>query len=335
MRYGRYLEIALGILFIVSAALKALDIYAFAVQVSAYNVVRDRMLVQVIAYAMIALEAALGAALLGGYRFKGLTHAATGALLVVFSGLIAYAWIFHGLADCGCFGAYIKMGPASSIAKNVVLLVVLAAAWWGTSRNALHTAPTEGEAAELPAAKSASGHIMAAIGLAVVGGAYALSDAQQTRNVTPPTTSTTESQQEAVQGRFANYVPELDGNQFPLATGEHLVAMLSASCEHCMEAVAVLNELVDFPDVPPVSALVMGNEEEINVFKATTGPMFAVQAIDTLEFMERIGSAPPRFYIIRDGAEVRHLDPQDPESKAIRDITFDELLAFATQDTTP
>ena len=100
MRFARYLEIALGLLFIVSASLKALDVLSFAVQVSYYNVVRDPMLVQAIAYLMIGIEALIGAALLGGFRFNGVTYFATSVLLLGFSALIGYAWAFHGLTDC-------------------------------------------------------------------------------------------------------------------------------------------------------------------------------------------------------------------------------------------
>ena len=106
-RFVRQLEFALGLLFIASAALKALDVYGFAVQIGAYGIIRDPVMLPQLAYAMIALEAALGAALLGGWAFGGATIIATAALLIGFTGLIAYAWAFKGLADCGCFGSYI------------------------------------------------------------------------------------------------------------------------------------------------------------------------------------------------------------------------------------
>jgi len=331
MRFARYLEIALGILFIISAALKELDVLSFAVQVSYYNVVRDRMLVQLVAYSMIALEALLGAALLGGFRFRGFTFLATTVLLLAFSGLIAYAWAFHGLTDCGCFGAYVKMGPASSIAKNIVLLVITFLAWWGLSGQRIES-PAATDAAALERAPARHSHPLWAIaGLVVVGLAFAFGKSPETINAVPAPPPPGNQPDNTAPSPFAEFAPEQDGIVFALAEGEFLVAMLSASCDHCKDSVAVLNELAVTPDVPQITGLLMGNEDEVKRFMASTGPAFPTQTIDVLHFMELIGSAPPRFYFIRDGKEVRHFDPMDPETKEVLDVTFDELLEFATK----
>lgn len=331
MRFARYLEIALGVLFIVSAALKALDVVSFAVQVRMYNVVTDRMLVQIVAYTMIAIEALLGAALLGGYRFRGITFAATTALLLGFSGLIAYAWARHGLADCGCFGEYIKMGPASSIAKNLILLPITWIAWWGLCGKKAET-PTETEGSLEPPRTIRRYPVMAIAGLVVVGMAFAFGKSPETINTVPAPPPPSGTQPVNSQpGAFAQFAPEQDGITFSLAEGEYLVAMLSASCDHCMDAVAVLNELAATPETPQIAALLMGNEDEVKEFMAKTGPAFPVQTIEVLHFMELIGSAPPRFYIVKDGKEVRHFDPMNPETREVLDVTFDQLLDFATK----
>lgn len=319
-RFARPVEIVLGALFVASAASKALNVYGFAVQVAAYGVVRDPALTLAIAHAMVALEALLGAALLGAFRFGGLTAAATAALLVGFTGLIAYAWAFKGLADCGCFGEYVKMGPGTSIAKNVVMLAMTAAAWRGTHRS---TAPPANAEADAPteAQQSPGRAALAIAGALLVAAAFAKGKpAPKTDAPLAPTNGPS-----AAAGPFAQFVPDLGGAPVPLAQGEYLVAMLSASCDHCRASAQVLNDLTQAPGVPHVAALMMGTDDEMADFRTTIDPQFPIQTIDTLQFMDLLGdaTAPPCFYVIRDGTEVRHLIVEDP--------TYEQLLEFATQ----
>jgi len=316
-RFARPIEIALGALFIASAASKALNVYGFAVQVAAYGVVRDPSATLAIAYAMISIEAVLGAALLGGMRFGGLTVAATAALLVGFTGLIAYAWAFKGLADCGCFGDYVKMGPASSIAKNIVLLAMTWAVWSGLRAKSAPV-PTDGESAPR-AALGRGGVVLAALGLAAVATAFAMGKPAPASESNAPAGAIGKDD-----APFAAFVPTLGGAPVALAQGEYLVAMLSASCDHCRAATQVLNELVQTPDVPQIAALMMGTKDEMDDYMAATDPQFPTQSIEVLQFMNLLGeaSAPPCFYIVRDGREVRHLIVEDP--------TFEQLLEFAT-----
>ena len=123
---GFYGERLVGFLFVAAAALKALDTTSFAVQISYYGVVRDPMLVKGIAITTVIVETILGVFLLLRIRLKGLVYPIVFALLLGFSGLIVYAWVFHGLEDCGCFGKYIATSPAVSILKNVLMMAVLA-----------------------------------------------------------------------------------------------------------------------------------------------------------------------------------------------------------------
>ncbi|MBM3288640.1 MAG: hypothetical protein FJY92_00670 [Candidatus Hydrogenedentes bacterium] len=322
-RAARPLEIALGALFVVSAALKALNVYGFAVQVAAYGVVREPSITLAIAYTMIAIEAILGVALLGGMRFGGLTVACTGALLAGFTALIAYAWAFKGLADCGCFGDYVKMGPAESIAKNVVLMFMTAGVWLGT-RTVPRPAPTEGGAAPEAPSRGAteSRHTaLAAAGVLAIAAAFAMGKPAPKIDTPPAPPGATDS----AAAPFAKYVPDLGGAPVPLAQGEFFVAMLSASCDHCRAATQTLNELAQAPGVPQIAALMMGTQDEMDDFIAATDPQFPFQTIDTLEFMNLLGkaTAPPCFYIVRDGKEVRDLIAEEP--------TYEQLFDFATK----
>jgi citrate lyase beta subunit len=89
-----------------------------------------------------------------------------------------------------------------------------------------------------------------------------------------------------------------------------------------------LNDLAIAEGVPQIAALVMGTEDEVKDYMTATAPQFPIQVIDTLKFMSLLeANAPPDFYLIRDGAVVKHMEAEEPG--------YDELLAFATSKDAP
>lgn len=313
MRYVRAIEIVLGAVFIFSAVTKALDIYQFAVQVSYYGVVKEPSLVRLVAYLMVGLETALGACLLAGVRLRGVTLIGTTALLLAFSGLVLYAWQYRGLQECGCFGKYVQVGPKSTLAKNVVLIAFAIAAWVGVRRKSKSAETSEPESTS----KWQPGYLLGTLGVLAVVLAVAMGKAP------PPKTSTlTTSKSNAP---FAKFVFTTDtGEEIDLGSGDYFVAMLSATCEHCQAAGVLLNDLMFMPDVPTtVGLLIADDPSAIDEFNAIVQPVFITHVIDALEWSYLIDKEPPRFYVIRDGVPLRHLDALDP--------TLDELYEFATE----
>lgn len=318
MKYGRILEFLLGALFIASAAAKALDIPAFALQVRFYGLLQEKETILTVARFVIAFEAALGTALLAGIRLYGLTFLITGITLLVFIRLVAFAWAFEGLEDCGCFGKFVKLTPGATIVKNIVLLGMTAGAWWG-----LRTKPPaiEGEAGPAPPIKAKpgmAGYATGAVGALVVVIAW-MAGASATA---PSPPAGTDSQST---GPFSRFKWEHEGERIDLGQGEWLVAMLSATCEHCQASVPALNEFSLTLEPPRVASIMMGAPDEMEKFRQLTQPLFPTLAVDTLEFLELIGKYPPRFYIVANGSPVRHLDmPEDA-----KDVSLDQLVELA------
>ncbi|MCH8204754.1 MAG: hypothetical protein IID09_06290 [Candidatus Hydrogenedentes bacterium] len=297
VRFARWAEILLGAFFLVSAGAKAVDMDGFGALVSAYNVVKDPALVRASSYLALIAEVLLGSALVAGWRFKGLTHFLTAGMTVVYSGLIAYAWKFHGLEDCGCLPGLVKLGPPETLIKNVVLLSLLAFAWYGTRQV---SAETEGPGKKLrkPAPLLAIASIVliaifAAIDVATRGGD---TSALQTTGVAD------------ADRPFAQFVFSSSGKEYDLGEGEYLVAMLSATCEHCQASVSGLNALVTSGQFPDFVALMIGTDEEVDDFLVLTEPEFPLQPIEMLTFMSFIGTAPPRLIYVRDGQSVQIWD---------------------------
>jgi len=156
--------ILLAIVLIISAMLKALDWTAFAVQVSYYGIVREPAVVKGIALGLIGLEAALGMALLLRLALRRATLPATFALLAGFTALLAWAWAFRDLRNCGCFGKFLPMTPPEAILKNVVMMAMVAFAWHGLRKKDLATSVGANVAASTTAACATTDGTLSTIG---------------------------------------------------------------------------------------------------------------------------------------------------------------------------
>ena len=235
----------------------------------------------------------LGAALVAGARFKGLTYLALTGLTLVFSGLILYGWLAKGIEDCGCFGDFIKMGPRTSLAKNGVLLVLLGVAWVGVR------APLGAPTRHRLGWEFAIAGIVAVLVVGLVG-------QLQARGDDPDVIVQVDDNPE--ERKLARFRFEVEGETIDLGEGEYLVAMLSATCEHCQASVPAMNALYNDPDLPRLVALMMGSEEELEFFHMLTDPQFITQLVPGADFMEFIDTAPPRLLYARDGREITAWD---------------------------
>jgi len=286
-----WLERLLGLIFIAGAALKAVDMDAFQLQIAQYHVIEQHGLIIAASWITLGIETALGILLILSWRLGGLTHAAVLGLLAVFTGLIAYAWRYHDLADCGCFGAFLQMTPGMSIGKNVAMMAMSGGAWY------LGTKPTE------PRGSGAFAKgLVAAVCVVLVGGA-AVYGAQQ--NGGGPAQQASAPSAEADASRpFSQFNFTVNGETYDLGSGEYLVAFFSATCEHCMDEAPKLNEWTYFPELPPVLAIMMGNASEIEEFRIITGIEYPTVSVKPLVFFDFVDPAPPAFYYIDKGLAV-------------------------------
>jgi len=291
-RAARAVEVLLGLVFLGSALLKAADVNLFVVQVSYYGVVHGHAYQAASVLATLVTETALALALLLGCRARGLTFAAILALLAVFTGLIGYGWAFHDLRDCGCFGP-IEVSPPVSVAKNGVLAVAVLAAWAGFAR--------AGRLRAADGATFAFGQTLVCMvaGLAVAGYGYA--HLEKVGNVERP---------------FAELVFEDEmGATYDLGQGEYFVALLNTSCHHCQESVEILNEFLLLPEFPPLVGLCFEDDDlPLEDFRLITNALFPTfsMAERTRLFWSLVGT-PPRFALVRDGAQVQYWDEAPPE----------------------
>ena len=138
------LRIALGVCFILSGIMKAVNVYSFAQEIRLYiEAYMDTCFVQwtvEIAVVICAIETVTG--------LLALKREYVAAVSVVFLIIMSFfVWLtginlfcpslIGSIESCGCFGELIHFTPASSFYKNIVLLglslILLAIHLWQTS----------------------------------------------------------------------------------------------------------------------------------------------------------------------------------------------------------
>ena len=355
--------ILLGVFFLLSALLKAASSLEFAVQISYYQIVRRPDVVRVLALVVIGFEATLGVAiivlaLVERWRRRLLVVAAL--VLVGFTLLILWGWAFHDLADCGCFGKYLRMTPGWSVAKNVVLLGIVGAGFRREKRWRRETEPRQDATAV--AARGLRRFIglgvSISVGAAVVlclvslaaGGLSApgrpimermpMKDALSSRSAQAEPTAAGGGAPHAAGAFGQKEAVEAERHSSQAAPGPHIpvpplvrspgqdyyfVAMLSESCDKCAEIVEELNRLATNPDMPRVMAFVLGGEAELSAFRTRYRPGFPTAAMPPLEFLSNIGDAPPRFHLVRKDCSLKHWDSSVPRVPDILDAVLDSM----------
>jgi len=327
----RGVEFLLGAVFLLAAVLKLQDPNLFVAQIHLYGIFSHPAALGGIAVFTLLLETLMGVAMVLGVRLNGAMPAAVLAMLLFFTGLIAYAWP----EDCGCFGS-VKMGPEISIAKNVVMMVAAAFILFGSRRL------PEATVSLLPLRVAAS----VLLGIAAAVYTYpqvfqgstksapvvaAQPDTDTAPNATQPAAASTEAPEAtapaetvaaapapapASTGPYSGYVVTTEyGETLDLSTGDYLVASLAMTCEHCMASVPLLNDLSMDPNMPRLVCIAFeqdaGDKEN---FVAQTQAMFPIHSIGNnfLEFSRIMADAPPRLALVRNGSAVMTWDKEFP-----------------------
>lgn len=290
---GRFAGRALGLLFLFAGVAKALHPADFAQEIRDYHILTSVVLTGVLAYGIVVLECGLGAALLVNLRPR-VSLAVAGALLVVFLGAVGYAWATGSTAECACFGPGMTRTPGQAFVEDLLLLAVVPWAWWGRR---FTVAPTNSFKLALVALGLAVGVTVPAVaGMTGVsrGAAGAVgSDAFKTIEVQDLATN--------------------------LATGEHLVLLMSTECAHCQAAVPEVNALVQDGRLPKVAAVAMEDRVERGLFRQDRGAQYPIGQISDEAVRSLLDKEFPRLFLLREGRIVAVWDGKIP--------TPDEVLA--------
>ena len=287
-RTARIIEIIIGLVFLIAGGLKAYEPLDFIRQIGDYQLLTAPGLIKLVAWSMIAVEIALGTALIVGYRRRVSVPLAA---LVLGGFLVTLGWAWHvgETEDCGCFGSWVKRTPAEAFMEDVFMLGAICLAWW------LHRHEEVGVSRWRPATVLLS----ALIGLSVT--AMASNSARQSDDPMQRMKA-----QATLPNLFANV--NVEGVPIDVTAGTRVIALIDTGCSHCQASVPELNRLSEElkQTNTPLVALCSNRPEEVEVFVAkykAEFPMGRVSYDDFTRLFER--GKPPRLLLIRDGALLR------------------------------
>jgi uncharacterized membrane protein YphA (DoxX/SURF4 family) len=288
-RFGRPAEILVGVVFVVSAVLKAVDINTFIAQVERYGVMVLAFQAGVALWVLF-VETSLGVLLLLGL-WRRFTLASTLLMLFIFTVVVLYGWLYLRMDDCGCMGI-LPMPPWVSLIKNIVLIMLTIEAWrdlvprWSWERSWRYFKYTALALIPFVAAGAVAGYAAAHV--------------------------------DTVQHKTIGDIKfEANGRTWDLSEGEYFVVVLSVTCPHCHKTIAPLNELSKREGFPPVVGLCKRDTKRYDKFVNETKPEFPLQMIEVGTFWKLVGFAFPRFMLVRDGAVLKVWDGQLPPVEEI------------------
>lgn len=320
----------LGAFLLFSGAVKLWTFIDFTRQIRAYRLLPEWASgvweVSLIASGVLAIELVLGLLLLLRVSIRRVT-ALSILLICGFSALILIGWLGTGIDDCGCFGGLLSMAPEVSLAKNAILLALLAMV--------LISAPP---------LSSGPQRLRVAAGLATIASAFALGvgfnasaalsggDGLIQRSPEPPATRPadpsaiqttalpattalpdhTPGPPSASQAMVRGFSIPHDGQTLHLDHGEFFIAVYVATCEHCRESVPTVNALTQQPGMPQVVGLIFGTADELAAFRRAANPQFPIARVSDAEYVRLLGHAPPRFALTRNAAPLAIWDQYQP-----------------------
>jgi len=270
---GRLALVAIGLVLLAAGALKALDPEGFASQVEGYKIVPASVSMAV-AYVIVTIEVALGAALVLDYKRRWAVTAAV-VLLTGFLGLMAYTWATGGnVSECGCFGRFVKRTPLETVLEDLGFIVLTLAGLLARRRE------PDGGGGRLAGVALSAVAVLAFMPLAP---SLPLDDI-----VT------------GLKPGMAFDDLNLSLPDAAFSKGTHLVALLALSEEASGKAADELSALAAQPGAPAVAVLYSDSEEVKDEFFWSHAPSYPMYQV-IREEMRALYRRLPRFFLVEDG----------------------------------
>jgi uncharacterized membrane protein YphA (DoxX/SURF4 family) len=296
---GTAAGVVLGLVLLFAAWAKALDPQAFAEQIRSEGIASatPAMLAPAVALAALALEVALGVALVLGLRRLWVLLPAA-ALVVFFLFLTGRAyWLdlkgqLPADAGCGCFGNLVERTPGEAFWQDLGLLVpALLLSFVGR-------APEGRGGRTFPPVRTA---LVGLAALAAAGFAWKAPelplDDLATRLKPGVELSSICAGKAPARTCLGTLVPEL-------ADGENLVVLADLDDPAFQESVADLNAYASRPEVPPLLVLTPADAEKQREFYWRFGPAFEMREAPAA-LLKPLYRRLPRSFEVRDGRVTR------------------------------
>jgi thiol-disulfide isomerase/thioredoxin len=318
-------RVIVSILFLVSAVSKMFPIWMFEKQLVDLGICGwcdapyfSRLL--------IALEAAIGIAILQRHWLKRFVIPVTAFLLVAFCVHLSIEMVKHGPmnGNCGCFGQLIPMTPLEAFIKNLLTLGLLVYIYktseeyekgqnrfmvpmfiYSVSALAMFAlfpfCPCETEAVTNENATEIADEPTALIDSTAISQPI---DSTAASQISPTQTGNTQEVAEPepakVKSRFSEF-KTIGGKKVNLDEGKKLVCFFAPGCDHCRETAKELKALSGKMKLPETYIIFMDEEAFlIPEFMKETGFNKPYQVVDIPKFWTVLGSnasTPGLFYL--------------------------------------
>lgn len=296
---ARLFEFVIGAILLLAGSLKAYEPNSFIQQIGEYEILTNPALIKALAWTLIAVECALGAALIVGLRRRWAVPAAA-ALLLMFIGAVGWAWVTGATENCGCFGSWAKRTPALAMTEDVLMLAAIISAWL-----LYRDEPARFRRFRL-------GEVAAALLAGVVMTVIASNSVRQSAD--PLARLQAQTRQPSPFDNLA-----VEGLPLKLEEGSRLVALIDTGCAHCQASVPALNQVATQSDkFPPLVALCTNSAQEIESFQQKFDAKFPVGRISYQDFTRLFERGkPPRVFLLRQSAVVKIWDGQIPNEAEV------------------
>ena len=236
------LKVLLGLVFIVSAVLKIIDMDSFEVYVYSYHFFSLNFSF-LVARAAIILELVLGFGLVFNVLHKMMWWGSV-AMLLGYTLLLIYAHVIGRTDSCHCFGDVLQLDPKQSLLKNAALLLLFLSIskmdGWRTPFRWI---------------------ILCLIVMASTIAVFVISPPDNLSSNSAP-------EQNLNEELFNDVVTDSPLDTLHLLENKQVVGIFSTGCEYCQLAAHKLSLMQQFHGFPPenVTYVFMGSEEGIARF---------------------------------------------------------------------
>ena len=236
------LKVLLGLVFIVSAVLKILDMDKFEIYIYSYHFFSLNFSFLVARFAII-LELVLGIGLISHCLHK-LMWWGSMAMLLGYTLLLIYALHLGRTDSCHCFGDFLQLDPKQSLVKNGVLILLFLLIY------------------RMESCKTPFRWLLLCVTVMVSAIAVFV--------VSPPDnlTSNFDPEQNLQTEIFDAMLDDAPLDSLSLREGKQVVCFFSTSCDYCQMAARKLSLMQQFYGFPKenITYLFLGNEESMASF---------------------------------------------------------------------
>ena len=296
------LKVLLGLVFIVSAVLKLVDMDRFEIYVYSYHFFSLNCSF-LVARAVLILELVLGIGLISQVLHK-LMWWGSMVMLASYTLLLIYAFHIGRTDNCHCFGDFLQFDPKQSLIKNGVLMLLFLLVYrmesWKTPFRWL------------------------ILCLAVMASTIAVFV------ISPPDnyTSGYAPEQNLQMELFNEMLDAAPLDSLNLHEGKQVVCFFSTGCEYCQLAARKLSLMQQFYGFPAerITYLFMGNEEGIISFyeQSESAHYRDVLYPDVALLLKAVDGNLPVIVLVEDGTVVHEY--------GFRNIREEEVRAFMVTD---